>query len=188
MQHLSGTTPPHHSSSKTQGRILTFLFSIRLPQSLFMKPTRSPDIHSVSKSHGSCWKRNWVLYSSRETCRSGEKCKPGQGGSGHFMCFVENGFQHYPFVYLKTECCMGRAKEIIRLEWVATSIADNACILPHCPGLSKNVQAGSCSGTQHFLWTMRKVRHPSPGDALPRCCSNLSEPESTWRKKAADVY
>lgn len=140
MQHLSGDTPQHHSSSKTQER-KTFLFSIRLPQSLFMKPAHITDIHSVSKSHGSCRKRNRVLSkeksNSQEKRHGGEKRNPRQGVSGDFMCFIANGFQHFLFVYLKTECCMGRATEIIRSEWVATAIADNACILPHCPVLSK---------------------------------------------------
>lgn len=145
-----------------------------------MKPTRSPDIHSVSKSHRSCRKRNWVLlYSSQEKCRGVRSAIPDKEAQAISCALLPMAFNIFLFVYLKTECCMGRAKEIIRSEWVATTIADKACFLPHCPGLSKTVQAGSCSGTQHFLWTMRKVRHPSPGDALPRSCSNLSEPEST---------
>lgn len=177
MQHLSGNTPPHHSSSN-QGRILTFLFSIRLPQSLFVKSTHIPDIYSASKSHGSCRKRNWVLCSSQEKCHSGEKHNPRQGVSGDFTCFIANGFQHFLFVYLKTECCMGRAKEIIRSEWVATAMADNACILPHCPVLSKTCRRALAPAPNTSSGPWEKVRHPSPGDALPRCCSNLSEPEN----------
>lgn len=128
-----------------------------------MKPTHIPNIHSVSKSHGSCRKRNRVLYSSQEKRHGGEKCNPRRGVSGDFMCFIANGFQHFLFVYLKTECCMGRAKEIIRSEWVATAIADNACILPHCPVLSRTCRRA--------LAPALPLDHGKSEASLPRRCS-----------------
>lgn len=101
------------------------------------------------------------------------------------MCFFffsfANGFQHFLFVYIKGECSMERVKDIIRLEWVGR--------LPlMMSALMKQSFIGQASAN-HADWAlahgpntssgpMGKVRHPSPRDALPSCCSNLSEPES----------
>lgn len=85
---------------------------------------------------------------------------------------------------------MDSGKEMMRLEWVVSTA------LPHQAPRS---HAGAQALASRCRWDltrvpitssgpMGKVRHPSLRDALPRCCKNLSEPETRGGRKATNVY